>query len=92
MTPHDDPTRRAGRQTGPAAVVIFGAAGDLTRRKLVPALYNLAQHGLLPDEFAIVGVHYVSRHIMDVMCPESLYGGVSASAPMSAVRRSKEGT
>ena len=39
----------------PCAIAIFGAAGDLTRRKLIPALYNLAEDGLLPDEFAVVG-------------------------------------
>ena len=39
----------------PSTVVIFGATGDLTKRKLVPALFNLAAGGLLPDEFAIVG-------------------------------------
>ncbi len=43
------------RPVGPCAIVIFGAAGDLTRRKLIPALYNLAEAGLLPDQFAIVG-------------------------------------
>jgi glucose-6-phosphate 1-dehydrogenase len=37
-------------------VVIFGASGDLTRRKLLPAIYNLAEEGLLPDEFAILGI------------------------------------
>jgi glucose-6-phosphate 1-dehydrogenase len=37
-------------------VVIFGAAGDLTKRKLVPALYNLKTLGLLPREFAVIGV------------------------------------
>jgi glucose-6-phosphate 1-dehydrogenase len=37
-------------------MVIFGAAGDLTKRKLIPALYNLAKSGLLSREFAIVGV------------------------------------
>jgi len=37
-------------------MVIFGAHGDLTKRLLVPALYNLAQTGLIPDAFAIVGV------------------------------------
>ena len=37
-------------------MVIFGAAGDLTRRKLVPALYNLAKDRLLPTGFAVVGV------------------------------------
>jgi glucose-6-phosphate 1-dehydrogenase len=41
---------------GPCAVVIFGASGDLTKRKLVPALYHLARQRLLPDSFAIVGV------------------------------------
>jgi glucose-6-phosphate 1-dehydrogenase len=40
---------------GPCAIVIFGAAGDLTKRKLLPSLYNLAACRLLPDAFAIVG-------------------------------------
>lgn len=37
-------------------MVIFGATGDLTKRKLFPALYNLAKDGHMPDNFAIVGV------------------------------------
>ncbi len=45
-----------GAPSGPCAVVIFGAGGDLTKRKLIPALYNLAKGRLLPDNFAIVGV------------------------------------
>ncbi len=45
-----------GNHPGPCAMVIFGASGDLTKRKLVPALYNLAGQGLLPDGFAVVGV------------------------------------
>jgi glucose-6-phosphate 1-dehydrogenase len=40
----------------PGIVVIFGASGDLTKRKLLPALFHLEQAGLLPKEFAIVGV------------------------------------
>jgi glucose-6-phosphate 1-dehydrogenase len=40
----------------PAIMVIFGASGDLTKRKLLPALYHLDQAGLLPERFAIVGV------------------------------------
>ncbi|MEO6463105.1 MAG: glucose-6-phosphate dehydrogenase [Candidatus Eisenbacteria bacterium] len=40
----------------PCALVIFGATGDLTRRKLVPALWALARQGLLPARFAVVGV------------------------------------
>jgi glucose-6-phosphate 1-dehydrogenase len=39
----------------PCAVVIFGATGDLTRRKLLPALYRLAQQRLITNEFAILG-------------------------------------
>ncbi|MGZ8844941.1 MAG: glucose-6-phosphate dehydrogenase [Pyrinomonadaceae bacterium] len=37
-------------------MVIFGAAGDLTKRKLIPALYNLKKENLLSDEFAVVGL------------------------------------
>jgi glucose-6-phosphate 1-dehydrogenase len=40
----------------PCALVLFGASGDLAKRKLIPALYNLAAGGYLPDEFAIVGI------------------------------------
>ena len=39
----------------PQTVVVFGASGDLARRKLLPALYDLAYEGLLPERFAIVG-------------------------------------
>lgn len=46
----------APSQTGPCVMVIFGATGDLTARKLFPALYNLAKSNLLSREFAIVGI------------------------------------
>jgi glucose-6-phosphate 1-dehydrogenase len=48
--------RRAGRPADPCVMVIFGAAGDLTKRKLIPALYNLSKAELLSREFAIVGI------------------------------------
>src|SRR5690348_4659560 len=44
------------RQSEPCAVVIFGASGDLTRRKLIPALWNLQVEGRLPKEISIVGM------------------------------------
>jgi glucose-6-phosphate 1-dehydrogenase len=47
---------RLEKTAEPCIVVIFGASGDLTKRKLVPALYRLSQERLLPAEFAIVGV------------------------------------
>jgi glucose-6-phosphate 1-dehydrogenase len=43
------------RRPEPCVLVIFGASGDLTSRKLMPALYALASRGLLPDRFAVVG-------------------------------------
>jgi glucose-6-phosphate 1-dehydrogenase len=45
-----------GAPSEPFTMVIFGASGDLTKRKLMPALYNLYQGKLLPEQFAIVGV------------------------------------
>src|SRR4051794_30238817 len=44
------------RRAPPSTLVIFGASGDLARRKLLPGLANLARHKRLPDEFAVVGV------------------------------------
>ncbi len=55
----DNPLRvglRRERGVEPCVLVIFGASGDLTRRKLAPALYNLQVDRLLPRSFAIVGV------------------------------------
>ena len=40
---------------GPHVIVLFGATGDLSRRKLIPGLFHLSQAGLLPEEFRIVG-------------------------------------
>ncbi len=54
--PADGANEAAARTAEPCLVVIFGASGDLTKRKLLPALYHLSQEGLLPEDFAIVGV------------------------------------
>src|SRR5437588_9514585 len=40
----------------PTALVIFGATGDLAHRKMLPALYNLAHEGALPERFDLVGI------------------------------------
>src|SRR5271167_2907342 len=56
---YPNPLRRGlveDRTSDHCAVVIFGASGDLTRRKLMPALYNLAWGRSLPSGFAVVGV------------------------------------
>jgi glucose-6-phosphate 1-dehydrogenase len=49
------PNGRAGEPSDPCVMVIFGASGDLTKRKLIPALYNLVKDHLLSREFALVG-------------------------------------
>ena len=46
---------RASRHIDPCIIVIFGATGDLTGRKLAPALYNLGKEGMLPPNFVCVG-------------------------------------
>src|SRR6202035_3892306 len=46
----------AGKAAGPCVFVLFGAAGDLTKRKLAPALFNLGKAKLLSDNFAVLGV------------------------------------
>src|SRR5215475_15520163 len=45
----------AGDPGDACAMVIFGASGDLTKRKLIPALYNLAKDNLISREFALIG-------------------------------------
>src|SRR6059058_2074924 len=40
----------------PTTLVIFGAGGDLAKRKLLPAIYNLAHEGALPEQFNLIGV------------------------------------
>lgn len=57
----NDQTPSTGNTAGPCVMVIFGAAGDLTKRLIIPALYNLACTNLLPDRFAVVGVDIAQK-------------------------------
>ncbi len=54
------------RKGDPCIMVIFGGAGDLSKRKLIPALCNLAEQGFLPQPFAIMAVTY-----SDLLTPRS---------------------
>ncbi len=47
--------RRLNRIAGPSSLIIFGVTGDLSRKKLMPAVYDLANRGLLPPGFGLVG-------------------------------------
>lgn len=68
------------RGAPPTVVVIFGASGDLTARKLIPAVYNLALDGLLPAEFFLVG--YGRKPI-----PDDEFRGLAADAIREFSRR-----
>src|ERR1035438_4646524 len=74
----------AERIPDPGILVIFGASGDLTKRKLLPALFHLRQANLLPKDFAIVGV--ARRPLGDEFAKDMRagileFGGVDASDP-----------
>ena len=74
-----NPLRRGlveDRTSDACTVVIFGASGDLTRRKLLPALYNLAWQRLLPGGFAVVGV--ARRDKSDDVFREEMRSAVAA--------------
>ena len=56
VNPLRDPRdRRIPRVAGPCVLVMFGVTGDLARKKLMPAIYDLANRGLLPPGFSLVG-------------------------------------
>ena len=57
-----NPSSSAGTKPAPACtLVIFGAGGDLTKRLVMPALYNLVGSGLLDPGFAIIGVDHTDN-------------------------------
>ena len=51
----DPRDKRLPRIAGPCGLVLFGVTGDLARKKLMPAIYDLANRGLLPPGFSLVG-------------------------------------
>jgi glucose-6-phosphate 1-dehydrogenase len=59
MTDRRQDDEIGARRPPPTAVIIFGAAGDLTRRKLVPALFNLFLDKVLPEQFTLIGLDRV---------------------------------
>src|ERR1700761_2880525 len=76
------------KPAGPCAMVIFGAGGDLTKRLVVPALYNLATSKLLPQNFTLIGVDLADltteqwrKNLSDMM--ESFLKGGGEFTPQS---------
>jgi glucose-6-phosphate 1-dehydrogenase len=68
-------------KTEPATVIVFGASGDLTSRKLVPALHTLACEGLLPAESRVIGIARSS--FSDEVFHKRLYEGVKSYARLN---------
>ena len=71
MNPLRDPRDpRLPRMAGPSALVLFGVTGDLARKKLLPAVYDLANRGLLPPGFGLVGFarrDWAAEHFAEVV-------------------------
>jgi glucose-6-phosphate 1-dehydrogenase len=79
LHPHGAPASPAGEHPAPpCTLIIFGAGGDLTKRLLMPALYNLAVDGLLDDGMKIIGVNHGDRETK-AWC-EDLHGALQQFA------------
>ena len=61
--------KRLPRIAGPCGLVIFGVTGDLSRKKLMPAVYDLANRGLLPPSFALTDPFCTSKSVVPVNVP-----------------------
>jgi glucose-6-phosphate 1-dehydrogenase len=79
------PPRRRDAVPEPFILVIFGASGDLTRRKLVPAVHSLFQQGLLPEKFSVVG--FARRPQTDASFAEAMRQSIES---LSADRKADE--
>ncbi|NNG34282.1 glucose-6-phosphate dehydrogenase [Nakamurella aerolata] len=74
----DPRDKRLPRIAGPSSVVIFGVTGDLSRKKLMPAIYDLANRGLLPPGFSLIG--FARRDWDDQDFEEEVYQAVKQYA------------
>ncbi len=77
-----------GKSAPPCVFVLFGAAGDLTKRKLIPSLFNLVKAKLLPDNFAVLGVSVddLSREAFQKQVSEFLPTGDSDTEDLKWLR------
>ncbi len=74
----DPRDKRLNKIAGPCSLVIFGVTGDLARKKLMPAVYDLANRGLLPPGFSLVG--FARRDWADQDFGQIVYEAVKAHA------------
>ena len=76
-TPEVAATEAMPKPAPPLALVIFGASGDLTSRKILPALYQLHKHGLIGAKNLVLGVSR-DTDMTDEKLEERLYGTVGS--------------
>ena len=74
-------------KVSPTIMIIFGACGDLTKRKLIPAIYNLYLDGLIPEKFAILGLDI--KKISDETFRKVLHEGVDQFSRRGKTGKSK---
>ncbi|WP_121251302.1 glucose-6-phosphate dehydrogenase [Nocardioides ferulae] len=74
----DPQDRRLPRIAGPCGMVLFGVTGDLSRKKVMPAIYDLANRGLLPPGFSLVG--FARRDWADQDFAQIVHDAVKANA------------
>ncbi len=87
-TPQDVKAKSGAEHVSdPCVAVIFGASGDLTKRKLLPALFHLQQAGLLPKDFAVVGV---ARRDLGTTFADDMKEGVIQSDSVKDDAKKKE--
>ena len=75
----DPDDRRLPRIAGPCGMVLFGVTGDLSRKKVMPAIYDLANRGLLPPGFSLVG--YARRDWAHQDFAQIVHDSVRAARP-----------
>ena len=80
----DPRDKRLPRIAGPCGLVLFGVTGDLARKKLMPAIYDLANRGLLPPGFSLVG--FARRDWADQDFGKIVYDAVKAARPHAVPR------
>jgi glucose-6-phosphate 1-dehydrogenase len=86
---NDNPFEEKGRTVpspDPCVLTIFGATGDLTSRKLVPAIYSLGKEGLLPSQFACVG--FARRDKNDEIFRKELHDGIDKHSRFGSIDES----
>ena len=86
----ESPPRARGSPADPCAMVVFGAGGDMTKRLLVPALYNLSRTQVLPEKFALIGVDLAAatveswrEHLFDML--KSFVGNAAAALDIDQI-------